>query len=1184
MSYFLKTQKNTSFSDAIIPDPIPNSQLFSLVYFGNHNDKPLKWRVFAKRTTAFSYNKTSKELFLDCDSVVSYMQFMSHAGFFRDYCWLCSDLRNYLRTTFTEACFTSTEIAALHYSYTPVKKDQAEKGPQYDRLENDTFFVLDISEIPGNLAASKFLKRDEKTDQFAGYWLRTYPSGDKGDEICAVLDAVPAAGIYYTNLVYTHKNNEHGVSPACNIRQESIMFTSKVDTNTFKLTIVDDKRGQIFREPAKKVEIRRRLVTVPYMIQNVYDNLNSVSIMILDKEYKIGENNDDASLIYYEILVNPRTYSQRGVVSFNLPEDLSVRDWDQKYHVYLMAEEIGEKYETDYVSHPYEIKADEIEGNTCTVTFYRNRTDSKPYKTQEVVIGRCTTKPINPSSNDYYFKGWYLAGGTEFDFSTTISRNITLYARWEAKPIVEIPEEPEIPQEPEVTEYDIWVGETQITSQNAGDVLGNGKVVYDSEKNTLTFNNATVKKYTAVNFSASYMLVTGLDLTILGKVKLESENASGGIYVRKGATLELNADITISAQRTGIFSFNAKEIKVSGGNLKINNVLYGINLGGDVPISTILSLNDGIVEILSKNAGVVIFKNGKFKLDDKLIISEPRHGDTGAAVIEGYDITTIVDESGQVANDILIEEGPAEDAVIADFVLENGLEYNNRRYEHIYTAKDIEPTVIVTSGRKNPKVLKEGVNYTVSYSNNKNATNEDSPAVATITYKGNFKGTTKLLFHILPKPIGNSTDSTPAEEIFLGDVVLVDGGDFNVNIFYNGHKIESKYYILKADKEKQTVTITGKNNYSESIKDVDYTLLTNAEADNTKIKAHLAFTYDGEPKVFTKDQLSVRDGNNNALTSSKYFVQYEDNIDAGLAKAHVTANNRSGYYGESVIYYDILPDKDKSVVKAEVMGKVYYVPGGAQPPVKVTAILDKKTLILQEGKDYTVSYQYYTSDSFRARYKILFKGNYEGRAPYIGDFTILPAPFTEKNVTVCAPDLVYTEPGDYKAVIYVSVDGKLLRPENYTVQYLVGDEDITTSRNFTLTGNQMPVTVIVKGRNLYEETEVRVDNCYYIRKLSSGTVIDISAADIVLKGTKKAIPSQMYTGKPIEPPISLLFKDRRNKVPGEKLGLKEGRDFQVYYFDNIQLGTAFVFVKAKSNNGKTIGNVTDSFKIIRRDS
>lgn len=68
--------------------------------------------------------------------------------------------------------------------------------------------------------------------------------------------------------------------------------------------------------------------------------------------------------------------------------------------------------------------------NKYTVSF-----DSKggiKVDSQIVEHGSTATKPRTPHRNDYTFKGWYL-DGKKFDFSTPITGDITLVARWTTK-------------------------------------------------------------------------------------------------------------------------------------------------------------------------------------------------------------------------------------------------------------------------------------------------------------------------------------------------------------------------------------------------------------------------------------------------------------------------------------------------------------------------------------------------------------------------------------------------------------------------------------------------------------------------------------------------------------------------------------------------------------------------------
>ena len=46
--------------------------------------------------------------------------------------------------------------------------------------------------------------------------------------------------------------------------------------------------------------------------------------------------------------------------------------------------------------------------------------------------------------------------------------------------------------EMQAEDYNLWVGATQVTSDNSSDVLGDGKVSWNNSSNTLTLNGATV--------------------------------------------------------------------------------------------------------------------------------------------------------------------------------------------------------------------------------------------------------------------------------------------------------------------------------------------------------------------------------------------------------------------------------------------------------------------------------------------------------------------------------------------------------------------------------------------------------------------------------------------------------------------------------------------------------------------
>lgn len=68
-----------------------------------------------------------------------------------------------------------------------------------------------------------------------------------------------------------------------------------------------------------------------------------------------------------------------------------------------------------------------------TVTF--NSDGGSTVAKQTIEENKLAKQPSNPTKSGYVFKGWYL-NGTKFDFSTKITKNITLIANWEKEDVI----------------------------------------------------------------------------------------------------------------------------------------------------------------------------------------------------------------------------------------------------------------------------------------------------------------------------------------------------------------------------------------------------------------------------------------------------------------------------------------------------------------------------------------------------------------------------------------------------------------------------------------------------------------------------------------------------------------------------------------------------------------------------
>ena len=101
--------------------------------------------------------------------------------------------------------------------------------------------------------------------------------------------------------------------------------------------------------------------------------------------------------------------------------------------------------------------------------------------------------------------------------------------------------------------YPVWVGDTQVSESNKGDVLGDGTVRYDPETATLTLNDfAGVASTTRPAIYA-----TGIDLTVAGSgsVALKQGVAGYGIQVQ-GGSLSVGGDLDVEGGQYGIFADN----------------------------------------------------------------------------------------------------------------------------------------------------------------------------------------------------------------------------------------------------------------------------------------------------------------------------------------------------------------------------------------------------------------------------------------------------------------------------------------------------------------------------------------------------------------------------------------------------------------------------------------------------
>ncbi|WP_099469664.1 InlB B-repeat-containing protein [Konateibacter massiliensis] len=141
-----------------------------------------------------------------------------------------------------------------------------------------------------------------------------------------------------------------------------------------------------------------------------------------------------------------------------------------------------------------------------------------------------------------------------------------------------------------VTTYNIWVGGVQVTSANMGDVLGpmddGTTVIYDSDTNTLTLNDAAIITSYMVS-AAKYGIYApfGLNLKLVGANSIALPNS--GSYSVYGICTE-DSDLQISEEHSGSLTVTA------GNQFGIYSKNLTINSGAITTVSSVIFVGESV--------------------------------------------------------------------------------------------------------------------------------------------------------------------------------------------------------------------------------------------------------------------------------------------------------------------------------------------------------------------------------------------------------------------------------------------------------------------------------------------------------------------------------------------------------------------------------------------------------------
>ena len=188
-------------------------------------------------------------------------------------------------------------------------------------------------------------------------------------------------------------------------------------------------------------------------------------------------------------------------------------------------------------------------------------------------------------------------------------------------------------------DYELYVGGTPVTSDNASDILGDRTAGYDAESKTLTLNGVTIPED---NTTGILSKIPDLKIEVHGENKLSGQDI--GIYSPlQNLTITGEGSLEAEGLRYGIYSYG--DITITDATVSATgtgNDSIGIEATGEIKI-------EGRSKVQAKGSYYAIVCDSGITLGGGHAITEPVNGRISD---DGY---YIVDQAGQKAASVTIE-------------------------------------------------------------------------------------------------------------------------------------------------------------------------------------------------------------------------------------------------------------------------------------------------------------------------------------------------------------------------------------------------------------------------------------------------------------------------------------------------------------------------------------------------
>lgn len=362
-----------------------------------------------------------------------------------------------------------------------------------------------------------------------------------------------------------------------------------------------------------------------------------------------------------------------------------------------------------------------------------------------------------------------------------------------------------------------------------------------------------------------------------------------------------------------------------------------------------------------------------------------------------------------------------------------------------YTGAAHEPDILVRDGE--PSAIKVS-DYEVSYENNKNA--GEGKVIITATETGNYSGEAETTFDINKRLLKDAM-LEPIEDL------IYNGAKREPEVLFvpseAGIILESDYVVTyKANRNAGTakVIVTAKKEGNYTGECVAEFIIHQKELNTDMVPDIKDLVYNGKEQ---KPEVILTDGEPSIIEESDYIITYENNENAGSAKAVITAVTDGNYKGSvrkdfiilkknqavlSSSYHGIYDGNSHSILVKVEEGVVYY------------RISTKNMALQMSAEDYKKEAPRFTESG---EYAVDFMVVRDNHNDFYGTETVK---IEKKPITNTM----------FAAIASQTYTGKEIRPTILVTDFLLSGNDYDVEyRNNIKTGKAQVIIIAKEGSN-----------------------------------------------------------------------------------------------------------------------